>query len=83
MRVIYGLLYYYLIGVVAACILLIVFVPRFVRRPFFNLLDRLKLSTATKFLFYGIMLINFLVLMDSINTYYQYREILTTRNLYK
>lgn len=81
MRVIYGLLYYYLLAVVAACILLVIFVPRFIRRPFFNLIEKLRLSTATKFLFYGIIMINFIVLADSVNTYYQYRELLTTRNL--
>jgi uncharacterized membrane protein len=69
MRVIYGLLYYYLWAVVASCILLVFFVPRFVRKFFFNLWDRI----------YGIILINVIVLADSINTYYQYREILGNR----
>lgn len=80
MRVIYGMLYYYLLGVVGACLLLVLFVPKFVRRVFFRLWDGIQLNTATKFLFYGIMLINILVLVDSVNTYYQYRDILGTRN---
>jgi hypothetical protein len=79
MRVIYGLLYYYLIAVVASCVLLVFFVPRFVRKFFFNLWDRIHLTFTMKFLFYGIILINVIVLADSINTYYQYRDILGNR----
>lgn len=79
MRVIYALLYYYLIGMVGACVALVLLVPKFSRRIFFRFIDKVHLSTTVKFLFYGIMLINFVVLADSVNTYFQYQDLLTSR----
>jgi hypothetical protein len=79
MRVTYGLVYYYLLAVVISCVLLVFFGPRFVRKFFFNLWDRIHLTFTMKFLFYGILLINVIILADSINTYYQYREVLSNR----
>lgn len=79
MRVIYGLLFYYLLAVVAACLLLVLLVPKFSRRLFFKLWNKVYVGFAVKFMFFGVMLLNLIVLADSINTYYQYRDILSTR----
>ena len=78
MRVIYGMLYYYLLAVVGACFLLVLLVPKFSRKLFFKIYTKLHLGPVSKYIFFGIMVVNLMVLVDSVNSYIQYRDILSS-----
>ena len=76
MRVLYGIIYYYFIGMVIATVATFLFVLRPIRRPVFNFMRDKNLFRNRIFntAFIAIMILCIVIFVDSINNTFQYAK---------
>lgn len=76
MRVLYGIIYYYFLGMVVATASTLIFVIKPIRRSVFNFMRDKNLLNNRIFrtLFIAIMVLCLVILVDSIQNTYQYAK---------
>ena len=76
MRVIYGIIYYYFIGMVLASVATIIFVVKPIRRAVFNFMRNKDFFRNRIFntAFIAIMILCIVIFVDSVNNTFQYAK---------